>query len=214
MSAMASQITSRTIVYSIVYSRQRSRKTSKLRVIGLCEGNPPLADEFPAQRAVTRKKMSIWWRHHVMLFFLSWSLGDINCSLWGGLGCHGEHTTLLPGRRGNRLNYGHDRYWRGCYQTFDILYDSFWKWLNKVRNTNTIDTMGHITLRFGSAFSMKMRSYKYKKWGVIKSSYLNSGIDYTDKMTSWYWINHRPLQLNCRSSSNSNLSGPQHSIRT
>ena len=50
MSAVASQITSLTIVYSIV-SRRRSKKTSKLRVTGLCEGNSPVIGEFPAQRA-------------------------------------------------------------------------------------------------------------------------------------------------------------------
>ena len=38
MSALVSQITSLTIVYSIVYSRRRSKKTSKLRVTGLCAG--------------------------------------------------------------------------------------------------------------------------------------------------------------------------------
>ena len=38
--------------------RHRSKETSKLRVIGLCEGDSPVAGEFPAQRA------SIWWRHH------------------------------------------------------------------------------------------------------------------------------------------------------
>ena len=39
MSAMASQITSLTSVYSTVYSRRRSKKTSKIRVTGLCAGN-------------------------------------------------------------------------------------------------------------------------------------------------------------------------------
>ena len=39
MSAMAAQITSLTIVYSTINSRRRSKKTSKLRVTGLCEGN-------------------------------------------------------------------------------------------------------------------------------------------------------------------------------
>ena len=32
-----------------------SKKTSKLRVTGLCAGNSPLTGEFPAQRPVTRK---------------------------------------------------------------------------------------------------------------------------------------------------------------
>ena len=51
MNAMASQITSLTIVYFSVYSRRRSKKTSKLRVTGLCEGDSPVTGEFPAHRA-------------------------------------------------------------------------------------------------------------------------------------------------------------------
>ena len=31
--------------------RRKSKKTSKLRVTGLCEGNSPVTGEFPAQRA-------------------------------------------------------------------------------------------------------------------------------------------------------------------
>ena len=65
MSAMASQIISMTIVYSNVYSRCRSKKTSQLRVTGLCEGNSPVTGEFPAQRASNAENVSIWWRHHV-----------------------------------------------------------------------------------------------------------------------------------------------------
>ena len=64
MGAMASQITSLTIVYSTVYSRRRSKKTSKLRVTGLCEGNSPATGEFPAQRDSNVENVSIWWRHH------------------------------------------------------------------------------------------------------------------------------------------------------
>ena len=36
--------------------RRRSKKTSKLRVTGLCEGNSPLTDEFPVQRASNAEK--------------------------------------------------------------------------------------------------------------------------------------------------------------
>ena len=64
MSAIASQITSLTIVYSAVYSRRRSKKTSKLRVTGLCEGNSPGTGEFPAQMASNTENVSIWWCHH------------------------------------------------------------------------------------------------------------------------------------------------------
>ena len=48
MRSLAFQITSLTIVYLNVYSRRRSKKTSKLRVPGLCAGNSPLTGEFPA----------------------------------------------------------------------------------------------------------------------------------------------------------------------
>ena len=42
-----------------------SKRTSKLRVTGLCEGNSPETGEFPAQRASNAENVSIWWRHHV-----------------------------------------------------------------------------------------------------------------------------------------------------
>ena len=44
--------------------RRRSKKTSKLRVTGLCEGNSPGTGEFPAQMASYAQNVSIWWRHH------------------------------------------------------------------------------------------------------------------------------------------------------
>ena len=47
-----------------------SKKTSKLRVTGLCVGNSPVTGEFPAQRASNAENVSIWWRQHR----LNWSL--------------------------------------------------------------------------------------------------------------------------------------------
>ena len=46
--------------------RHRSKKTSKLRVTGLCVGNSPGTGEFPAQMASYAENVSIWWRYHVM----------------------------------------------------------------------------------------------------------------------------------------------------
>ena len=63
MSAMASQITSLTMVYSTVYLGA-DQKTSKLRATGLYEGNSPMTGEFPAQRASNAEKVFNWWRHH------------------------------------------------------------------------------------------------------------------------------------------------------
>ena len=67
MGAITSQITSLTIVYSTIYSRRRSKKTSKLHVTGLCAENSPVAGEFPAQMASNAENVSIWWRHLVTL---------------------------------------------------------------------------------------------------------------------------------------------------
>ena len=47
--------------------RRRSKKTSKLRVTGICAGNSPVTSEFPAQRASDAEYASIWWRHHEIL---------------------------------------------------------------------------------------------------------------------------------------------------
>ena len=44
--------------------RRRSKKTSTLRVTGLCAGNSPVTGEFPAQRTSNEQNVSIWWRHH------------------------------------------------------------------------------------------------------------------------------------------------------
>ena len=40
------------------------KKTSKLRVTGLCVGNSPGTGEFPAQMASNTENVSIWWCHH------------------------------------------------------------------------------------------------------------------------------------------------------
>ena len=44
--------------------RSRLKKTSKLRVTGLCAGNSPVTGEFLAQMASNAENVSIWWRHH------------------------------------------------------------------------------------------------------------------------------------------------------
>ena len=43
--------------------RRRPKKTSKLRVTGLCAGNSPVTGEFPEQRASNAENVSIGWRH-------------------------------------------------------------------------------------------------------------------------------------------------------
>ena len=59
------------------------KKTSNLRVTGLCEGNSPVTDEFPAQRAINAENVSIWLRHHDWLswLYVSFSMNVFNV-LW------------------------------------------------------------------------------------------------------------------------------------
>ena len=45
--------------------RRRSKKTSKLRVTGLCVENSLVSGEFPAEMASNAENVSIWWHHHV-----------------------------------------------------------------------------------------------------------------------------------------------------
>ena len=58
---------------------RRSKKTSKLRLTGLCAGNSPGAGEFPAQTTRNAENVSIWWRHHVAMKWtenrLTWQAG-------------------------------------------------------------------------------------------------------------------------------------------
>ena len=72
MSAMASQTTGISIVYPTVGSSTDQRKHQSsaslafvrgIRATGLCEGNPPVTSEFPAQRASSAENVSVWWRH-------------------------------------------------------------------------------------------------------------------------------------------------------
>ena len=58
MGAMASQITSITIVYSAVYLDADHRKHQNSASLAFVTG------EFPAQRASNAEIVSIWWRHH------------------------------------------------------------------------------------------------------------------------------------------------------
>ena len=55
--------------------RRRSKKTSKLRVSGLCAGNSPMTGEFPTQRASNAVNVSIWWRHHGLSVLSSKNFG-------------------------------------------------------------------------------------------------------------------------------------------
>ena len=93
MSAIASPITRDSIIYSTVFFRRGPKKTSKLHVIGLCEGNAPMTGEFPAQRASNAGNVFISWRsedifvllgtkfHQPVIFQCGWMLKNTNTYL-------------------------------------------------------------------------------------------------------------------------------------
>ena len=62
---------------------RRSKKTSKLRVTGLCAGNSPGTGEFPSQMASNAENVSIWWRHHVAVVSWTWLLITDGLSRYG-----------------------------------------------------------------------------------------------------------------------------------
>ena len=64
MGAIASQITSLTIVYSTVYSDADQRKHQSSASLAFVRGNSPVSGEFPAQMASKAENVYIWWRHH------------------------------------------------------------------------------------------------------------------------------------------------------
>ena len=92
-SAMSSQITSVTIVYSTVYSGADQRKYQSSASMAFCEGNPSVTGEFPAQRASNADHVSMWWRHRVLhMTCNSVTLCQHRMTSW-----HGNTLPLLTG---------------------------------------------------------------------------------------------------------------------
>ena len=66
--------------------RRRLKKTSKLRVSGLCAGTSPVTGEFPAQNASNTENISILWRHHELSTdFYRYYLRNYSDGLWIGI---------------------------------------------------------------------------------------------------------------------------------
>ena len=79
--------------------RRRSKKTSKLRVTGLCGGISPLTGEFPAQRASNVEKVSNWWHLRV-----------IESSI---IGYTSDYLLIL--HEANHRYQEHYQFWRGLW---------------------------------------------------------------------------------------------------
>ena len=63
--------------------RCRSKKTWKLRVTGLCEGNSPVAGEFPAQMASNVEKFPFHWHTRVSYHYSDVIMSEMASQITG-----------------------------------------------------------------------------------------------------------------------------------
>ena len=77
--------------------RHWSKKTSKLRVSGLCAGNSPVTGEFSAQRVSNAENVSIWWRHHDSpMMCQQWRICSAICArVWSCQPIYNTNTSMM-----------------------------------------------------------------------------------------------------------------------
>ena len=98
--------------------RRRSKKTSKLRVTGVCEGNPPVTGGFPSQRASNTERVSIWRRHHETCMHVI-SLAT-NLLMWGEYLQYKPFFAMLTSSDGKWKHFL--RYWPICAGNSPVLF--------------------------------------------------------------------------------------------
>ena len=84
--------------------RHRSKKTSKLCITSLCEGNSPVTGDIPSQRASSPENVSIWWHHHGLMESLfcncpsgpPYICGSINMTISVFKSVFMKYTTYIP----------------------------------------------------------------------------------------------------------------------
>ena len=81
--------------------RRRSRKTSKLPVTGLCEGNSPVTDAFQRQRASNKEMLHLMtssWCRYFRWYGTAWHVYEWQDILWsqGRISLLAYYTISLP----------------------------------------------------------------------------------------------------------------------
>ena len=104
--------------------RHRSLKTSKLRFTGLCGGNSPVTDEFPAQMTSNAENVSIWWRHHGNRAVLIPERPSVSTGLTlGDFSCHGKSQN---GTNVSRRDWKEKKLLRRCLVARALLTHTLW----------------------------------------------------------------------------------------
>ena len=83
---------------------RRSKKTSKLRVTGLCAGKSPGTGEFPAQMASDAENVSVRWRHQVV--------GDFPFDTWYRIDVTSDSAPAIPNVDKRNLYHSDDKDFR------------------------------------------------------------------------------------------------------
>ena len=98
MNAMASQITSLTIVYSTVYSGADQRKHHSSASLAFVRGIHRWPVNSPHKWPVSRKNVAIWWRHHIQ--FMNFPFRKCAC-------CVSCHIRILVSRHQSNMAWQH-----------------------------------------------------------------------------------------------------------
>ena len=116
--------------------RRNSKKTSKLRVTGLCAENSPGTGEFPAQMASYAENVSIWWRHHACVIpGAKWSM-----ICWGKM-------VLLWGKMEQRYGAKWHTLTNACVSIYWECFDEF---------TSARSVPRELRMRLSSKFNVSM----------------------------------------------------------
>ena len=108
MSAMASQITSLTIVSSVVYSGADHRKHRSSASLAFVWGNSPVTGEFPAQRAGNAENTSIFITSSCTHRDTGSRRDDVNFAVSGAtVGCQNDNKRCHQWRQ----IWYHDNFW-------------------------------------------------------------------------------------------------------
>ena len=112
--------------------RRISKKTSKLRVTGLCAGSSPGTGEFPAKMASYAENVSIWWRYHGTNYPQHVTIPDskVHGATMGPTWVRQDPGRPHVGPIWSPVNSPHKGQWRGS--SFDVFLICAWinAWVN------------------------------------------------------------------------------------
>ena len=157
--------------------RRRSKKTSKLRIMGIREGIPPVTSGFPSHRACNVENVSIRWRHNDWDCFATHNLprSQPYCDVCNGKWCVFVHSC-------ERLH---------THQLQSIVTSVNKRIPGKIVDSGTSD------LVFLDTNPSNLNMVKYCYHFIFLSQHHNEKLDQTDSTADWdtpCWNTHTHTQ--------------------